>query len=41
MILKPDIGIITNISEAHLENFRNIADIAKAKVKLFKILKGD
>ena len=23
-ILKPDIGIITNISEAHLENFRNI-----------------
>ena len=33
-ILKPDIGIITNISEAHLENFRHISDIAKAKSEI-------
>ena len=32
--LKPDIGIITNISEAHLENFRHISDIAKAKSEI-------
>jgi len=30
-LVKPHIGIITNVSEAHLENFRNIKDIAKAK----------
>ena len=29
-IVKPQIGIITNVSEAHLENFRNTKDIAKA-----------
>ena len=27
-LVKPHIGIITNVSEAHLENFRNIKDIA-------------
>ena len=38
-ILKPDIGIITNISEAHLENFRNISDIAKAKSEIIHNIK--
>ena len=40
-LVKPDIGIITNISEAHLENFRNISDIAKAKGEIISnIQKG-
>ena len=40
-IVKPNIGIITNISEAHLENFRNIKDIAKAKGEIiYNIQKG-
>ena len=40
-ILKPDIGIITNISEAHIENFRNIDEIAKAKSEIiYNIKKG-
>ena len=30
-IVKPEIAIITNISEAHLENFNSLKDIAKAK----------
>ena len=30
-LIKPHIGIITNIGEAHLENFKNIKGIAKAK----------
>ena len=34
-MVKPHIAVITNISEAHLENFKNINGIAKAKVKLF------
>ena len=29
-IVKPEIGIITNISEAHSENFNSLRDIAKA-----------
>ena len=33
-LVKPHVGIITNISEAHLENFRNIRDIAKAKSEI-------
>ena len=40
-IVKPHIGIITNISEAHLENFKNINGIAKAKSEIiYKIQKG-
>ena len=40
-ILKPDIGIITNVSEAHIENFRNINEIAKAKSEIiYNIKKG-
>jgi MurE/MurF fusion protein len=30
-LIQPHIGIITNIGEAHIENFKNISDIAKAK----------
>ncbi len=40
-LVKPHLGIITNISEAHLENFRNIKDIAKAKSEIiYNIQKG-
>ena len=30
-IVRPNIGIITNIAQAHIENFKNIKGIAKAK----------
>ncbi len=30
-IVKPDIAIITNVAEAHIENFKNLKNIAKAK----------
>ena len=30
-IIKPDIGIITNVAEAHIENFKNLDGIARAK----------
>ncbi len=33
-LVKPHIATITNISEAHLENFKNIRDIAKAKSEI-------
>ncbi len=33
-IVKPEIGIITNISEAHLKNFSNLKGIAKAKSEI-------
>ena len=33
-IVKPEIAIITNISEAHLKNFKNLKDIAKAKAEI-------
>ena len=40
-IVKPEIAIITNISEAHLENFNALKDIAKAKAEIINnILKG-
>ena len=40
-MVKPEIGIITNISEAHLENFKSIRDIAKAKSEIiYNIQKG-
>ena len=40
-LVKPDIAIITNISEAHLENFKNIRDIAKAKSEIiYNIQRG-
>ena len=33
-IVKPEIAIITNISEAHFENFNTLNDIAKAKAEI-------
>ena len=35
-VIKPHIGIITNIGEAHLENFKNIKGIAKAKSEIIE-----
>jgi len=35
-ILKPNIAIITNISEAHLEFFNSLEEIAEAKCEIFK-----
>ena len=33
-LIRPHIGIITNIGEAHIENFKNIQGIAKAKAEI-------
>ena len=33
-LIRPHIGIITNIGEAHIENFKNLRGIAKAKGEL-------
>ena len=33
-IIKPNVGLITNIGEAHIENFKNIKGIAKAKSEI-------
>ncbi len=33
-MIKPDLAIITNIAEAHIENFKNIKGIAKAKSEI-------
>lgn len=35
-ILKPNIAMITNISEAHLEFFNSLEDIAEAKCEIFE-----
>ena len=32
-IIKPDVGVITNISYAHIKNFRNIHQVAFSKVR--------
>ena len=34
-IVRPDIGIITNIGDAHQENFASLEEKAKEKLKLF------
>tara|TARA_B100000686_G_scaffold331862_1_gene395939 strand:- start:372 stop:3227 length:2856 start_codon:yes stop_codon:yes gene_type:complete len=33
-IVKPEIAVITNISEAHFKNFKTLKDIAKAKAEI-------
>ncbi len=38
-LIKPHIGIITNIGEAHIENFKNIHGIAKAKSEIIEGIK--
>ena len=35
-LVKPNIGIITNIGEAHIENFKNLRSIAKAKSEIIE-----
>ncbi len=40
-LIKPNIGIITNIGEAHIENFKNIRDIAKAKSEIIENIKAN
>ena len=37
-IVQPDIGVITNVSEAHLETFGSLDDVACAKGELFNAL---
>jgi murE/murF fusion protein len=38
-IIKPDVGVITNISYAHIKNFKNINQIALAKAEIIKNIK--
>jgi len=38
-IIKPDVGIITNVSYAHIKNFRNIKEIALAKSEIIQNIK--
>ncbi len=38
-LIKPDIGIITNIGEAHIENFKNLKGIAEAKGEIINNIK--
>ena len=40
-IIKPDVGVITNISYAHIQNFKNINQIALAKSELIKNIKEE
>ena len=40
-ILKPDLGIITNISYAHSKNFKSISKIAEAKSEIIENIKPD
>ena len=35
-IIKPHLGIITNIGEAHIENFKNLNGIANAKGEIIE-----
>jgi MurE/MurF fusion protein len=38
-LIQPHIGVITNIGEAHIENFKNINGIAKAKAEIIETIK--
>ena len=40
-LVKPEIGIITNIGEAHIENFKNLNEIAKAKSEIIQNIRPD
>ena len=40
-LIQPHIGIITNIGEAHIENFKNINGIAKAKAEIIDNIKDN
>ena len=39
-LIKPRIGIITNIGEAHIENFKSTYGIAKAKSEIIENTKA-
>ena len=39
-IIKPDLGLITNISYAHSKNFKNIKQIADAKAEIMNNIKN-
>jgi len=39
LIAKPDFGIITNISHAHIEGFGSFEGVVKAKIELFEYLR--
>ena len=40
-IIKPDVGVITNISYAHIKNFKNINQIALEKSEIIKNIKEE
>ena len=40
-IIKPDVGVITNVSYAHIKNFKDISEIALAKSEIIKNIKDD
>ncbi|MDA9684838.1 UDP-N-acetylmuramoyl-L-alanyl-D-glutamate--2,6-diaminopimelate ligase [Candidatus Pelagibacter bacterium] len=40
-LIKPHVGIITNIGEAHIENFKNLNGIAKAKGEIINNIQKD
>ncbi|PHX89192.1 MAG: UDP-N-acetylmuramoyl-L-alanyl-D-glutamate--2,6-diaminopimelate ligase [Pelagibacteraceae bacterium] len=40
-IIKPDLGVITNINYAHAKNFKNIKQIALAKSEIIKNIKDN
>ena len=38
-LIRPHVGIITNIGEAHIENFKNLKGIAEAKSEMINQIK--
>ena len=40
-MIKPNLAIITNIAEAHIENFKNIKGIAKAKSEIINNIRNE
>ena len=40
-VIKPDVGVITNISYAHIKNFKSINQIALAKSEIIKNIKEE
>ncbi len=40
-VAKPDVGVITNIGEAHLEFLGSVEEVAEAKGELLPFLRGD
>ena len=40
-LVRPNVGIITNVAQAHIENFKNIKGIAKAKSEIINNIDKD